>query len=96
MPLPVNEQNYDISTYVVIDIRCRSIRPMKVTDRTYETLLTNGNRKQATKKTVRNDDLSSLVNNVESTTKYVEIKVLYGPWEKMKECTIKIDIFIYK
>jgi hypothetical protein len=65
MPLPVNEQNYDISTYVVIDIRCRSIRPMKVTDRTYETLLTNGNRKQATKKTVRNDDLSSLVNNVE-------------------------------
>jgi hypothetical protein len=65
MPLPVNEQNYDISTYVVIDIRCRSIRPMKVTDRTYETLLTNGNRKQATKKAVRNDDLSSLVNNVE-------------------------------
>jgi hypothetical protein len=38
---------------------------MKVTDRTYETLLTNGNRKQATKKAVRNDDLSSLVNNVE-------------------------------
>jgi len=29
------------------------------------TLLTNGNRKQATKKAVRNDDLSSLVNNVE-------------------------------
>jgi hypothetical protein len=47
---------------------------MKVTDRTYETLLTNGNRKQATKKTVRNDDLSSLVNNELALQKSQKVK----------------------